>query len=65
MPIETAPKDGAEILGYTAEAGNLVLYWDNIGREPAHWSDGMSIYNREPTHWQPLPAAPSISGETK
>lgn len=57
-PIETAPKDGTEILGYTEEVGALVLYWDSMTGEMDHWSDGMSVSFWKPTHWVPLPAAP-------
>lgn len=59
QPIETAPKDGREILGYTEEVGALVMYWDTMSQEQDHWSDGMSISYWTPTHWMPLPAPPS------
>ena len=58
QPIETAPKNGTEILGYTEEVGALVLYWDSMTGERDHWSDGMSFSFWKPTHWMPLPAAP-------
>lgn len=58
LPIETAPKNGTEILGYTEEVGALVLYWDSMTGEMDHWSDGMSVRFWKPTHWMPLPAAP-------
>ena len=58
MPIETAPKNGTEILGYTEEVGALVLYWDSMTGEMDHWSDGRSVSFWKPTHWMPLPAAP-------
>jgi hypothetical protein len=58
MPIETAPKNGTEILGYTEEGGALVLYWDSMTGEMDHWSDGMSVRFWKPTHWMHLPAAP-------
>lgn len=57
--IETAPKDGREVLGYTAEVGALVLYWDTMCSETDRWSDGMSMHNWAPTHWQPMPPPPS------
>ena len=57
-PIETAPKDGTEILGYTEEVGALVLYWDSMTGEMDHWSDGMSVSFWKPTHWMKLPESP-------
>ena len=57
-PIETAPKDGTELLGYTDEVGALVLYWDTMGSETDRWSDGMSTHSWAPTHWMRMPAAP-------
>lgn len=57
--IATAPKNGREVLGYTAEVGALVLYWDTMGSETDRWSDGMSTHSWAPTHWMPLPPAPT------
>ncbi len=31
QPIETAPKDGTEILGYRADAGVMLIRWTSIG----------------------------------
>lgn len=59
QPIETAPRDGREILGYTEEVGALVMYWDTMSQEQDHWSDGMSISYWTPTHWMKLPEAPN------
>jgi len=63
LPIETAPKDGTEILGHT-DVGALVLYWDTLSDNPERWSDGMSRYHRIPTHWMPLPAPPAEPADT-
>lgn len=49
LPIETAPKDGAEILAYFSGCGMIVVYWNE--RE---WSDGTG-FTLNPTHWMPLP----------
>lgn len=63
LPIETAPKDGVELLAHTQECGALVLYWDVMTGEVDHWSDGMSLNCWKPTHWMPLPPPPGIVGE--
>lgn len=70
QPIETAPKDGTEILAFfdcrEVQDGGLVdiIYWDEVGgpREQGCWHLGCeSDCSRAPgyyTHWMPLPAAP-------
>jgi hypothetical protein len=58
QPIETAPKDGYDILAVEGPFVRIV-FWDTArgglwskwpGREPMH-----------PTHWMPLPALPEIT----
>jgi hypothetical protein len=59
QPIETAPRDGTEILTFSDRIGlgNMVLYWaDGYWREKAN---GLGL-KYEPTHWQPLPPSPEI-----
>ena len=55
QPIETAPKDGSEILIY--QDGHVFGHDFAIGRwvTPGYWSNRNSVgeYNR-PTHWKPL-----------
>ena len=56
QPIETAQKDGTEILCYGEYYGKPVLFvaiWNSV-EWYAGW--GGSI---QPTHWQPLPAPPA------
>ena len=65
QPIETAPKDGTEIL----LLGNLVPPCVDAGEKSrviAYWTDHNSggwVWHGAPstkfTHWQPLPALPS------
>lgn len=55
-PIETAPKDGAEILGYReSEDDQLVCYWHHdLGR----FVETVEHHFGRFTHWQPLPEPP-------
>jgi len=63
QPIETAPKDGTEILAYYGQEGRgqiLILAWDENWWGPGN---GDWVLNGEkdyatPTHWMPLPAPP-------
>lgn len=59
QPIETAPKDGACILGCIAGLArpvSEVFWWGNGWRA---W-DGVYVSPISyPTHWMPLPAAPT------
>ena len=65
QPIETAPRDGTEILlGYFLEAGGggrpSVAFWHDIHKK---WCGNEGLLNAEgyfsPTHWQPLPIPPA------
>lgn len=55
QPIETAPKDGTEILGF-ADRSQWVAWWSV---ENSRWEAGSVYFATELTHWQPLPAPPS------
>jgi hypothetical protein len=50
QPIETAPKDGTEILAWDGDQ-HIVAWFDGDWR----FSDDRQCF---PTHWQPLPAPP-------
>lgn len=56
QPIETAPKDGSEFIGYVAtsyQGGAVVLHW----YKKYGWIDwDYDVW--EPTHWMPLPPPP-------
>ena len=61
--IDTAPKDGTEIL-LASKNGSRVCYWDSgrffegwfIPASDAHDCGG--TYAAAPTHWMPLPEPP-------
>ena len=63
-PIETAPKDGSEILLAHPDGSMVVGWWreDRTRGKVCGWSDGWSdgddFAMTWPTHWMPLPAAP-------
>jgi hypothetical protein len=74
MPIETAPKDGTDILLYGTWAGEIHGIAEAPTMDIGHWAGGKSDYQGDewwslatgdayacwmrPTHWMPLPAAP-------
>ena len=57
-PIETAPRDGTEILGYDEGFGRAIVWWggqlncwyNDIGEPLEFWT---------PTQWMPLPDPPT------
>ena len=51
--MDTAPKDGSEILLWDAGKFAVVGYWNVLS---SHWTTG--DYVLVPTHWMPLPEAP-------
>lgn len=65
QPIQTAPKDGTEFLGYNAESERMYLI-ERVHIEYSNettWCDRSGYYGIHLTHWMPLPAAPA-SGVT-
>lgn len=60
QPIETAPKDGAEIVGYDSATKTIhAAHFSHRG-----WYDPDMHYYSEtpafiPTHWVPLPELPT------
>lgn len=57
-PIETAPKDGREILAWN-HGVICICRLDEDG----HWVRADGLIAMKITHWQPLPAPPDIIGE--
>jgi hypothetical protein len=64
QPIETAPKDGTEVLLYEKGSINIGCYdWCEFENGSfKHWT-GLSDSLENPTHWQPLPTPPQEQGE--
>jgi hypothetical protein len=59
QPIETAPKDGTVILAYRYQLGSLswiVIMFDRI---KGIWFNYYTGQQELPTHWMPLPEAPT------
>jgi hypothetical protein len=54
QPIESAPKDGRELLMDTEELGMLVMFWD-FYEDREKWSTGLGSDEMTPTHWMKLP----------
>lgn len=51
--MDTAPKDGTEILLWDIKNFAIVGYWHRVAD---HWTSG--DYALVPTHWMPLPEGP-------
>lgn len=73
LPIETAPKDGTEFIGWDGKwpfrcsAGKKYELYPHMDGGPTyrdvwdgHYYDSLTI--EHPTHWRPLPASPEVSG---
>jgi hypothetical protein len=59
QPIETAPRDGTEILAYNAFAGRYLTRFVD-GEWPKYgWDNMTGVWYPRPTHWMPLPPPPS------
>ncbi len=59
QPMETAPKDGTPILVYVLGGAQYVVWWQ-MGDWVFFEKRGGQYSVAEPTHWMPLPAAPSL-----
>lgn len=63
QPIETAPKDGTEIIAIDDRGEYFVAFWHEASEG---WYFGLfdEVDGKiKPTHWMPLPAAPTTEGE--
>jgi hypothetical protein len=62
QPIDTAPKNGTVILGYSPQLGTEPIFW---GCQPQHnphsfWITASCriVHISQYTHWMPLPEPP-------
>lgn len=60
QPIETAPKDGTEVIGWNGDSVDII-HWEV---NPA-WIDEPCWEDRDcemprPSHWLPIPPAPEL-----
>ncbi len=63
QPIETAPKDGTEVVLWCGQPVCGRISTDHLDpeRTPQGWTMDVTWPGMiEPTHWMPLPSAPSI-----
>ena len=64
LPIESAPRDGTEILGWTEDAGRVVIRWGKHNHVPIYgWIRQIELYGEEvdgfdPELWSALPPPP-------
>lgn len=58
QPIETAPKDGSHIIGWSALAKDMAMV-QCVGGRWRFYPDGQNLIPNELTLWQPLPAPPA------
>lgn len=57
QPIETAPKDGTEILVYAPGFCQTAL-WESYTFSEGWVNDSSGNWLNDPTHWMPLPEPP-------
>ena len=61
QPIETAPKDGTDIIAYGLSMGMIIVGYDDKAKHPKFpWAtdDGPQYNAHAFTHWMPLPEPP-------
>lgn len=67
QPIETAPKDGTEIIAWLGGVAKPCCYlcrWSesySIHGLGGNWTDGTCQAGIEVTHWMPIPEGPEVS----
>jgi len=62
QPIETAPKDGTEIVAWTASGAAWIVSWSRTGWRIKAPPGRDPIIYVDPVRWMPLPPAPDTGG---
>ena len=57
LPIETAPRDGSQVLMFSAWSDRTVGYWSSHRGTWVDQGHGIVVA----THWMPLPDPPDIA----
>ena len=63
LDIETAPRDGTEILIYTRSDCFYVVCYDDVFSAPWRIRNDEGLNEHVPTHWRPLPKVPQPTKE--
>jgi hypothetical protein len=70
QPIETAPRDGRQLLAIDADSQMVVAEWRVLPDGTCFWEIGHSRVpghywrlGNQLTHWQPLPPPPTTRAE--
>lgn len=58
QPMETAPKDGTEVLVFSKYEDIVIAKWAEWGGRDGGWIVGMEYAVSSPTHWMSLPEPP-------
>jgi len=58
-PIDTAPKDGSTVLAYSPVDGPFTSRWEGRIWQGQPWRPYKEALKANPTHWMPLPSAPT------
>ena len=59
QPIETAPRNGREVVCKNARGGEFYAHYNE---DDGAWYD-RTLAERDPVRWKPLPAPPAQEGE--
>ena len=61
MPIETAPRDGSNVLVFVPQSGEQFVAHHKRNMDWVYALGQFGAVLCEPTHWMPLPEPPCLS----